>query len=144
MDFTTIIQGMQSLLSVENGLLSLGWILALILLWRFLDDKSHTSTKISEARQQNDEDLRKARAEFDRRLEEATDQHAEDLKTAHGKIQELHQYHLTMISDMSEKRISDIKEVVEDYNSMAESTMAALDKLTQAIARPKRRSGTNE
>lgn len=137
MDFSAIIQG---LLSVENGIFALGWILALFLLWRVLEDKSNANTKIAEARQLNDEELRKVRSEFDRRLEEELDQHSEDLRTAHTKIQELHQHHLIMIAEMADKRISDIKEVVEDYNSMAESTMAALDKLTQAIARPKRRS----
>jgi hypothetical protein len=124
-------------LGLQYGILFLGWILAVFLLWRFVSNRDATEVALTLARNSHSEELRQARENFERRLEETSDQLSDDLKAAHTQIQALHQHHLSMISSITDKRISDMRDVVEDYNSMAESTMAALDKLSEAISQKK-------
>lgn len=145
------------LLNVENGILAGGWVLAIYLLWKFLSNKDEKTTAISALLEKHTEDkqtMREAHEEkmtslrdiyenqlnelrklHDQRVDEAETEFNERLKEASDRLYELNQTHVKMITDLSEKRIEDLKVMSEDYNKMAESVRTALEKLAQHLTR---------
>lgn len=146
-----------NLLSVENGILAGGWILAAYLLVRFFSKKdtqaelidsmsrehaselkslreSH-SQEIKTLRLAHSEEIKSLRESQENRINEIEDELGEQLHEATAKINELNAAHIQIITDMADKRIEDLKSVTEDYNAMVESVRLALEKIATGISR---------
>lgn len=128
----------RQILTAENGLFGLGWGIALGLMYRFFSKKDAYDVKLAEAVSKHADELDAARAAYDKKIEEVQAGYAKDLRETHLKIQEMQSAHTDRISRLSDKRIDDFKSVTEDYNTLAESVLLALEKMTQAMSKPKR------
>jgi DNA anti-recombination protein RmuC len=147
----------KDLLSVENGILAGGWVLAIYLLFKFLSKKEAEATALESAQREHAielkglrgshaeelkqmrityaEELTSMRESYEKRMMETEDELGEQLKEATSKINGLNAAHIQMISEMADKRIEDIKSVTEDYNAMAESVRLALEKIALGLGR---------
>lgn len=57
------------------------------------------------------------------------------------ELTELRQELTKTVQDLSEKRLQDVKEMIEDYNDIATNTIQTLDKLTVALEVVKHHKG---
>lgn len=146
-----------NLLSVENGILAGGWVLAGYLLFKFFSKKEAEASALEAAHREHSielkglrgshseelkqmrvtyaEELSSMRESYEKRMMETEDELGEQLKDATSKINDLNAAHIQMISEMADKRIEDIKSVTEDYNAMAESVRLALEKIALGLGR---------
>ena len=145
------------LLSVENGILAGGWVLAGYLLVRFFSKKdaqaglvesmgrehavelktlreSH-SDEMKALRSAHAEEIKSLREAQDNRINEIEDELDKRLHEATTKINDLNAAHIQIITEMADKRIGDLKSVTEDYNAMAESVRIALEKIAAGFSR---------
>lgn len=145
------------LLSVENGILAGGWVLAGYLLIRFFSKKDAQANAIESAsrehavelktlRESHSEEIKSLRATHadeikalreaqDARINQIEDELGEQLREATSKINDLNAAHIQIITEMADKRIEDLKSVTEDYNAMAESVRLALEKIAAGFSR---------
>jgi DNA anti-recombination protein RmuC len=145
------------LLSVENGILAGGWVLAGYLLVRFFSKKDAQSNlievlgrehaaELKTLRESHSEELKSMRTAHadeikalresqENRINEIEDELGEQLREATAKINDLNAAHIQIITEMADKRIEDLKSVTEDYNAMAESVRLALEKIAAGFSR---------
>lgn len=97
--------------ALEYGALGFGWVLAVILLIYFIRSL-------------------KAR---DKELMQVKTQHINDVKQWSAKLVQLHEKQNSLVTDLTEKRVDDLKELIEDYNDLATSVVTSLDKLAGSI-----------
>jgi hypothetical protein len=97
--------------ALQYGALGFGWVLAVILLAYFIRSL-------------------KAR---DKELMQVKTQHINDVKLWGSKLEQLHEKQSKIVSDLTDKRVEDLKELVDDYNEIATSMVTSLDKLASSI-----------
>lgn len=97
--------------ALQYGALGFGWVLAVILLAYFIRSL-------------------KAR---DKELMQVKTQHINDVKLWGSKLEQLHEKQSKVVAELSDKRVDDLKELVEDYNEIATSMVTSLDKLANSI-----------
>jgi DNA anti-recombination protein RmuC len=146
-----------SLLSVENGILAGGWVLAGYLLFKLFSKKEAQETALEAAQREHAielksvreshteelkqmrlahaEEIKGMRDAHDKRMAETEDELGEQLREATTKITDLHSAHIQVITQMADKRIEDLKSVTEDYNAMVESVRLALEKIALGLGR---------
>jgi DNA anti-recombination protein RmuC len=145
------------LLSVENGILAGGWVLAGYLLLKLFSKKEAQETALEVAQREHvielkaireshaeelkqmrlaqAEEIKLMREAHDKRVAETEDELGEQLREATAKITDLHSAHVQVITQMADKRIEDLKSVTEDYNAMVESVRLALEKIALGLGR---------
>lgn len=145
------------LLSVENGILAGGWVLAGYLLFKLFSKKEAQETALEVAQREHAielktireshaeelkqmrlaqaEEIKFMREAHDKRMAEIEDELGEQLREATTKITDLHSAHVQVITQMADKRIEDLKSVTEDYNAMVESVRVALEKIALGLGR---------
>jgi DNA anti-recombination protein RmuC len=145
------------LLSVENGILAGGWVLAGYLLFKLFSKKEAQETALEVAQREHAielkaireshaeelkqmrlaqaEEIKLMREAHDKRMAETEDELGEQLREATTKITDLHSAHVQVITQMADKRIEDLKSVTEDYNAMVESVRLALEKIALGLGR---------
>jgi DNA anti-recombination protein RmuC len=145
------------LLSVENGILAGGWVLAGYLLFKLFSKKEAQETALEVAQREHvvelktireshaeelkqmrlaqAEEIKLMREAHDNRMAETEDELGEQLREATTKITDLHSAHVQVITQMADKRIEDLKSVTEDYNAMVESVRLALEKIALGLGR---------
>lgn len=145
------------LLSVENGILAGGWVLAGYLLFKLFSKKEAQETALEVAQREHTielkaireshaeelkqmrlaqaEEIKLMREAHDKRMAETEDELGDQLREATVKITDLHSAHVQVITQMADKRIEDLKSVTEDYNAMVESVRLALEKIALGLGR---------
>lgn len=97
--------------ALQYGALGFGWVLAVILLIYFI----------------------KSLKSKDKELADIKDQNAEDIKLWTNKLEELHNKQTDIVTDLTDRRVEDLKELVNDYNELATNVVTSLDKLASSI-----------
>ena len=93
------------------GLLGAGWLIAFAMI-------------IYQLKQNRSKDMQ---------LEAVRKEHAKTVALWAERLTKLHEKQNAIISDLNEKRVDDLKELVGDYNEIANSMVSSLDKMAQAI-----------
>lgn len=97
--------------ALQYGALGFGWVLAVVLLGYFI----------------------KSLRTKDKELQQVKTQHINDVKNWSAKLGELHGKQTAIVTDLTDKRVEDLKELVEDYNELTTSVVTSLDKLANSI-----------
>jgi hypothetical protein len=146
-----------SLLSAENGILAFGWVIAAFLGYKLLLKKEAGSEDIKTLNTAHADDMRTVKTSYEKelsdlraahiaevtelrktyetRMMETEDELEARLKEASDRIHDMNESHIRLITDMSDKRIDDIKALNEDYNAMAESVRLTIEKLAQSLSK---------
>lgn len=97
--------------ALQYGALGFGWVLAVILLGYF---------------------IRSIRNK-EKELQQVKTQHINDVKAWSSKLSELHNKQNEIVTNLTDKRVEDLKELVDDYNDLTTSVVTSLDKLANSI-----------
>lgn len=114
---TAILETITSVIA-PYGILGIGWIVSIGLFLVFIKAWA-SERKKSEA---STETLEKVRGEY-----------IEELKGMNDELQILNDKHNEIVNEISEKRIEDLKELTNDYNNLASSTISTLDRLVKVL-----------
>jgi uncharacterized membrane-anchored protein YhcB (DUF1043 family) len=90
-----------------HGILGAGWLIALgfvIYFARSLVLKERENKKLKEQREK-------------------------DLEIFSKKLEEIHNKHTAIIAEMSDKRIEDLKDLIQDYNDVCNNMLASFEKI---------------
>lgn len=98
--------------ALQYGPLGFGWVLAVALIIFFFVTVKAKDKELASVKQQQ----------------------AKDVKFWNDKLEKLHDKQSNMVTDLTEKRVEDLKELVEDYNDLATSVVTSLDKLSSGIS----------
>ena len=104
---------MNSLIGIfaSYGLLGAGWLIAFVMLAYF---------------------IRSLKAK-DKELMQIKTQHINDVTQWSAKLELLHSKQNEIVTELNDRRVDDLKELVEDYNEIATSMVSSLDKLANSI-----------
>jgi len=97
---------------------SLGWVVSAILSYSILKRKKEESEEIKDMQE---------------KLLEAKDDYIDKAHNMNDNLIKLNEKHAEIVSHLSEERISDLKELTTEYNSLATSMAQTLDRLTIAL-----------
>lgn len=117
MEFITLISTLTKFLTAY-GPSALGWVVSTILAWYVVKNKSDEKAQTTEV--QN-------------KLLEVKDEYISKIQEMNDKLNALNKRHSELISELSERRVDDLKELTEDYNKLATNTLRTLDKFVVVL-----------
>jgi len=145
------------LISAEKGILAAGWAISIYLAYRMLTKKDAVAEDSKTVAAQHAADIKTVRESLEKELQDLRIAHSAELaelrkahdvrideieddlegrlKETSGRLHYMNDTHIKLITDMSERRIEDIKSLNEDYNAMAESVRLAIEKLAQSLSK---------
>lgn len=118
------------------SVLGIGWIIAFIMIAYFLKSlKSKDKLLIDKDKQlkNKDREVDIQLAAKDKELLDIQTQHIRDVEGWSKRLDEIHSKQNNMITELTDKRVDDLKGLVEDYNELATSVVTSLDKLANNI-----------
>lgn len=116
-EFFALLGAMGKIIAV-SGPASIGWIIALLLLWYVLRKREEVEDIVSDSNE---------------RLIEAKDRYIEEIQSMNDKLSELNSKHMEIINAVTEARVDDLKELTADYNRLASDTLRTMDRFVVAL-----------
>jgi len=117
MEFTALLAALTKIV-LTYGTSALGWVVSAVLAWVMVRKKQGDDKSIDN---------------IQTKLLETKDEYINKVQAMNDKLGELNLKHAEVISHISEKRVEDLKDLTEEYNKLATSTLRTLDKFVVAI-----------
>lgn len=97
---------------------SIGWVVAGLLFWHILNRRKEVAEAVFDANQ---------------KLLDAKDKYLIEIQEMNVRLESLNQKHLSIVSELNDARVEDLKDLTADYNKLASETLRTMDRFVIAL-----------